>query len=298
MSARRKSLEILPEPVTRHVLFKNKARLLGFGKPYNWSLRPYVPETSEAVLATLDPTLYMPHIAQQFGLGQTLLAPSPKIANAVICTDPADLKTSIVLQSPLYRGKVELRRGMYADGLILPYRATYVVSPAGCPILIIRDTHTDMLGVAHAGLRSVIDEQRLLTNRSSRKFESVVMNLLVAMKIRDRRNAKRLEVVIAFPIEPEYFTYPLNDPKYGYINQKRMEDIVAKWGHDCISGYDDPALRAACRIDLGRIIVRQLMSFGVLEKNITTLKSPPREVWHDTREGPEGVRNLVYVQHL
>jgi hypothetical protein len=273
--------------------------LLAFGKPHDWALRPYNGEVSENALRNDAVSLYLPSIASSFGLGKMLYAPSPRLSNGEICTESDAMKRRYHIRSERYHDSVWLDRGADADGLLLGSKHVYAVSPAGCPILVLRHRHAKLLGVAHTGMRSIIDEGRL-KGEPPRRNESVVISLVGAMMDAGVRHAAHLEAVIAFPIDPQVFTYPWDHAVYGELNRKRTEELVSLWGKEAILNYADPVERRLGRPDLAAIIRSQLLSLGVPEENISVLEAPDKSVWHDTRQGNGNspARNLVLVQHL
>jgi hypothetical protein len=285
-----------PLPVADHKLFKGQVRLLAFGKPYDWSLRPYNGETPEEELADRAPSLYLPKIAQEYGLGKILLAPSPIRANAEICTESDVMKKRLAVRSTLYHDTVFLDRGAYADGMIVPPRRALVGSYAGCAVLLVWYPPANLLGVSHVAIRSALDEGRL-KGEEPRKNESAVLALVEAMKTAGVRNAAHLEAVIAFSIDPRVFTYRWDDEKYGKINRMRTEDLVNLWGPEAIFGYADPVSRTLGRPDLPAIIAAQLRHAGVPGNSISVIGTLDPNNWPDTRQDG-GMRGLIVVQHL
>jgi hypothetical protein len=230
-------------------------------------------------------------------MGKFLYAPSPRLFNAEVCAETETMPLRVEVWSKLFQNTVWLYRGKDADGLVLSRGNTYVVSAAGCPILILRDPVSNILGVAHAGLRSVYDEGKLKGERA-RKHESVVFSLSVAMRRQGVQSFAKVEALIAFSIDPQDFTFPWNHQQYGELNQKRTEYLVNRWGHEAIANYDNQKRRELGRPDLAAIIKSQCTSLGIPTENIQVLSSPPKRVWHDTRQGGDILaRNLIFVQH-
>lgn len=287
----------LPKPVFDERFWGDSVRLIGFGKPYDWSLRLYQGNTPKSELEALAPSLYLPKITLEYGMGKFLYAPSPRLFNAEVCSESETMPLRVEVWSKSHQNTIWLYRGKDADGLMLSRGNMYVVSAAGCPIVILRDSASGALGVAHAGLRSIIDEGRLKGERP-RKHESVVFSLSQAMHAHGVRNFSSVEALIAFPIDPQDFTYPWDHPEFGELNKKRTEYLVNRWGHEAIANYDNQKRRELGRPDLAAIIKSQCTSLGIPTENIQVLSSPPKRVWHDTRQGGDILaRNLIFVQH-
>ncbi len=132
----RSAAATLPSPVADLELWGNSVRLLAFGKPYNWSLRPYATGAAQEELASLAPSVFLPKVALDYDLGKLLYAPSPREFNAKTCSEAEAMKTRIRLESALFHNTIWLFRGANADGMILSKGHTYVNSPSGCPNIL------------------------------------------------------------------------------------------------------------------------------------------------------------------
>lgn len=288
----------LPEPVGDYQLFDGSVRVLAFGKPEDWSLRPYNRGGSLVGQGNLAPSKYIPKIAIDYGLAKTLYSPSSRLFNAEVCTESDCMGYRVALESKLYHNTVWLLRGADADGVLLARGHEYVVSPAGCPVVVIYHPHSKLLGVAHAGMRSLIDEGRL-KGEAKRTNESIVLGLVEAMQSAGAY-IPHLRAQILFPNDPRMFTYPWDHPVYGTLNQKRTEELVSLWGPGAVYEYENPAARKLGRPDLMAIIASQLHKIGAPSESVSVVGSPNADRWHDTRqeEANPMARNLVIVQHL
>ena len=140
----------------------------GFGQNYrgqdhDWSFSQLTKPEDASMVCSI--TKHLPEIARELGIKE-FLVPSPKDFNAKIC-QPEDLTISIEI------GKengwpVTLKRGVRADGLLLRPGETYAVSQAGCDVVVAYHEPTSQVGVAHAGRKSVIDEDHYLHNKPPR----------------------------------------------------------------------------------------------------------------------------------
>ncbi len=286
---------LLPKPIVD--LQSNYDRVLGFGKPFDWSFRPYSGEVPESALAKLAPSLYLPKIAIDYGLSKFLYAPIPSTFNALMCTEDQLMGKRVELRSLPYHTNLWLYRGVYADGTVLSSKHAFVLSLAGCSIIKMRGKGTQ-LGVAHAGRDSLIDRGRLEGKRK-RRYESIVMSLVEAM-LKTTPSVRDLEVDILFSINPEHFPHPWSHKVYGHINKLMTEDIALQWGRQCILNYEDAKKRAEGKINPEEVIRSQLISLGVLPKKIRSVPAPPRDLWADTREGNGDslMRNAVIIQNF
>ena len=286
----------LPKPTV--YLESERRRVLAFGKPHDWTFRPYSNGTvPESELRKLPPALYLPQIAVDYGLPKMWFAPIPTKSNAEICTESDAMKTRLELYSELYGSSVLLWRGAYADGTVLNLRkATGVIAAAGCPIITMwgKSTH---LGYAHAGRDCLIDREKI-QNKKARKHESVVVSLVEAMLVAN--SVRDLHAEILFPIDPHDFLHPWDHSQYGEFNKLMTEYIAKRWGTECIVEYDDPKKRALGRISQDAVIRSQLIECGVLPERITSFPAPTRNKWFDTREGnsSSSARNAIIIQNV
>jgi hypothetical protein len=287
--------EALPQPIVD--LESKYDRVLGFGKPFDWSFRPYNGGVPEQELLKLAPALYLPKIAVDYGLGKFIYAPIPSTFNAKMCSEAELMAKRVELRSSLYHTNVWLYRGAYSDGTVLKKGHAIVFSLAGCPLIKMRGNGSE-LGVVHAGRDCLIDRGRLEGKRP-RKYESVVMSLTEAM-LKTTQSVRDLEVEILFSINPEHFPHPWSHAVYGAINKRMTEEIVRLWGRQCILNYDDPKKRAEGKINPEEVIRSQLISLGVCPEKIRVEHAPSRELWADTREGngTSLVRNMAIVHNL
>src|SRR6185503_458665 len=273
----------VPRPVADLKLMGGTVWVLAFGKPHDWSLASYNAHIPLEERHNPDVETYLPVIAACAGLGKILHAPSPRLFNAEIATENEVMKTRYCVESQEYHDSVWIDRGRDADGMLLPENKAYIVSPAGCPVAILKDDGGHQpLGVTHAGMRSIINESRLermlgLPVKNYRRHESVLYRLLEKMRIKTKRDAKRLQAAVLFPIDPSVFTYPWDHPAFGALNRLRSEDIARRYGAQCVPGFGNKEEERLGRIDLGAVCRAQLMLRGVLPERITVVPSPPRE---------------------
>lgn len=294
----------LPEPVGDYELFDGSVRVLAYGKPHNWSLSEYNGKTPEAELNKLPLSLYLPGIVAEYKLPKILQAPSPALANAEICAESDVMKKRVSVFSTLFHNSSILNRGTFADGMLIRKGDAYLNSPAGCPNLIVWHKPMGLVGVAHMGLRSLVDEGRL-KGKPRRRYESAVMSLVEAVKAAGVRSVANLQATIVYPIDPQVFTYLWDDERtfpdsnltYGPFNQTRTEELVRLWGEEAIFNYRNPKERRLGRPDLMAILSAQLQAEGVPRESISIIGAPSNSEWPNSRQDGK-MRGLMIVQHL
>lgn len=294
-------------------LFGGRVRITAFGRFYNgtdreedWTVSNLRKPGDEEKDSSLSRNL--PTIARELKVNE-ILAPAPVDFNARVCWQ-RDLTVRIPLNN-----RVVVRRGTNADGCRLNPGQAYLMSSAGCPTIIAYYPKDPKQGdkikvdVAHAGLRSLIDEQEALTRLPSRKPESVVESMLHSMNCTGKKayRLKRVGAVIAFPIPPTELSYLWDHPRHGENNEAICEYIRSKWGEGCVPGNNGRGSSGARegKIDLAQIITRQFGEFGIPPENIgliltsdafwKTAGPDGHEVWYSTRGKFPTRRNLTIV---
>ena len=297
---------------TRQTLFGGSVLLRAYGKYYpdisgklevqDWALRSF--RKNGDAKKDHSVTKYLPEIGRQIE-SKIFLAPSPKMSNTKICT-ASELTEHIGITSPIYENSAWLWRGADADGIVVGKGDAVVISPGGCPAFAVLDEERGMLGIGHGSRDALIDHSRIrrkwLRDRIAepREHESVVDSLLKAMYIKSNADAKRLQVCIAFPINPAIFTHPWKSVLYGKLNRARSEDLAFRGFAQALPGFDDKKLREEGRLDLGILASLQFQSHGVSEQNITILDAPGEDVWYTTRSthGDETQRDVTIFKYL
>lgn len=282
-------LSLVRHGAYHHRLFGGKVRVLGFGPNFNgetdlnWSFKDG-PAVSK----------YLPHIASLLGT-KDIYAPKPTEFNALLCrkdalTELVEIKNGV--QS------VTLHRGALADGLILEPGDLFGNSLGGCPDLVVWRRDTNLLGVAHAGRRSVINEYKIgNTEAKMRLHESVVSQLINGLGGSPVAVKKELWAAIIFPVKPELFTHPWSDTPEGKLNEARCRRFFEQCGQKSVPGWLT-SQRMKGEIDLYSALREQLLQFGVPQRHIRLLPLP--NGWWTTRGDParNSYRNLVLIEHV
>ncbi len=161
-------------------------------------------------------------------------APYPAF-NAVIC-DSKNLKTEFASNDD---SMVEadfpdnwswvLFRGAKADGCEIPMIGAFFLASADC-LTIVALSPIGNLICAHAGGRSLYDEQLVLTGKPSREHESVVD--AIARKL--GKEMPHNEFFITGGICGHHFQHSWNDRQCGEKNKKITEYLIKRWGRQCV----------------------------------------------------------------
>jgi len=179
---------------------------------------------------------------------------------------------------------ITVRRGVTADGCIVPVGEGYVLSAAGCAAIIARRRSDGEVIAAHAGLRSL----NRAPDPGHVEFKNVVTSIVEML-------GTDIDVQVVLPIDPEQFTYPLNheDPVLAKKNRQRRQIFVAKYGHKAV-----PGPRAEGRNDIRHIIAYHFKREGT-SGNRVKVGPTTKEVqgFYTTRdESPRNTRrNLILV---
>jgi len=182
------------------------------------------------------------------GLG-VLEAFAPNVAvGSGLIIDTRYLNDRILLNgSRLFRN-----HGLPADGIMLEAGQAFVMSAAGCPIII--GVAGDDMIVTHAARDSLIDRGAVM-GKPRRKHVSVVDAMIEKFQ---KRGALPNDIVMVmlFAIPAKEFKHSFTHPKYGEYNQALAKFIVNRWS----SGFD----WINCCLDLELVFVEQARRAGVL----------------------------------
>lgn len=277
------------------------AHILGFGThisgmPINWSFRGLLDEDLQGVFLRQA----LGYVANAYGI-QEIIAPTPEFGVQVYGGNhlESDFPTQVRIQDKESLRKLTIYRGLKADGWVLGPGETYGITQAGCAIVIILDPMTGQVGVAHAGLRCVIDEEYLFGGKAKREYESIVDALIYQMTQCERARPY-LRAIIAFPISPELYLHQWDHPEWGEKNRGLCQHLMKRYGSGAV--LDNP--RELGRVDIAHIVRTQLVRKGFRADSIETLPAYDllqdeggNFLWHTTRTTDPLHRNLVLVQN-
>lgn len=132
-------------------------------------------------------------------------------------------------------GAAVLHRSQFfpADGVHLNKKGhAFMMSGAGCPIIIAADDEGEMLVVAHAGRDSLVDRGAVMGYRA-RKHVSVVGAIIEKF---GERGILPVHILMRmmFSISAAAFVHPLNHPQYGAYNRTLEGFINNRWPRGAI----------------------------------------------------------------
>lgn len=242
-----------------------------YGAPANWSVNVFQ-ETGDY---KRNPELYhrYNHISERHRLLDMFL-PAPTDFNTQIC-DRRGFNVSIHNGV----GSVRLWKGARVDGVIMPnIRHLGCGMPtADCPTILAYCQTKNTSIVAHAGLRSIIDVDRIFSGVVSPRHFSVVDSIAESFG----EHLSKVKVFITCGISGDSYRYP-----------ELTQFVTERFGSDCVLGES---------IDLKKVITRQFQAHGVthiLTDTINTFsdRTPSGEfMWHSYRRDRTPKRNLILV---
>ncbi|MEN9614486.1 MAG: Multi-copper polyphenol oxidoreductase laccase [Candidatus Parcubacteria bacterium] len=250
-------------PSGAHYVGCAKVFCFGPGKEKNdWSLNKL--QSSQDVVDSL--TAYVlfsriQHIAQTAqGRDQpirTVYAPRLDDWKANLVT-PADFPEKVTHQDhPL-----QLFRGARGAGMVVPKNTAVFFPTADCPVVIMSSPRTKQVVAAHAGLRELVDFDRVLKDTPSRPNESVIDAMIASFPESER---PFIELKTVCGIQRVCYRHPVDHPTYGAQNRKLIHDLLIRVGNDTVHSSE-----TAGRICLRSIIWYQAVPMGIKHTNISS----------------------------
>lgn len=244
-----------------------------------WSLKPIQRqediERNEDLALRISHTLFSLEIKEAFA--PNVAAFSGHIAN------PEDMTTKIFLDHAILRRNRELP----ADGVFLDPGQGFVMSAAGCPIILA--SAGDYFIAAHAGRDSLIERNAVMGKKPRRKHQSVVD--AIVDKFWQRGIPERaIVMVMMFSIPTEAFEHRFDHPTYGEYN-RRLDAFVRTQWPGCMTDGDGGMF-----LSLERVFAEQAVQQGVSKVSAYySLAEFPRLA--HTRDGSSrDRRNLIVVR--
>ena len=210
-------------------------------------------------------------------------APSVGAANAAIINP-------FVLRQRIRLGKdIRLYReyAIPADGMFVWPGEAFVMSAAGCPIIVAVSAAEGLMIVTHAGRDSLIDRGAVL-GKPARKNLSVVDAIVETMMDCGVLPGEIL-MQMHLSIPKEVFEHRFDHPQHGTYNRALNNFINMRWP-DCTTKVDNGML-----LDLEALFVEQARSAGLryVEASNSLARFP--ELTHTRSDRPE-LRNLIVVK--
>lgn len=171
------------------------------------------------------------------------------------------------------------------DAIMLEPGEGVVMWTGGCGAILAEHETTC---VAHAGWRSLVDDDRALNRACAWRLNESVVETVVR-SARNLRNPRGMRVWLRMFISHEALRFPLERGEWAEVNRRRLEYVVNRWGAQCVDctgedyGIKLPVLAAAQFYELG---VRDIdLAHSAIE--------PEAPVWQDGTKGAP--RNLTVV---
>lgn len=176
-----------------------------------------------------------------------------------------------------------------ADGVLIHKKNAFVVSSAGCPVILA--SAGDHFIVAHASRDSLIDRGAVMGNPSRPEhLSSVVYSIIGALR---KKGAFPSDITMAmlFSINAEDFEHSENHSQYGEYNSALVRYVGKRWADGIVRGENGETF-----LDLESVFMEQACSVGVRHVWTTNPLSEHRLLAH-TRDGRNPLRrNLVIVK--
>jgi copper oxidase (laccase) domain-containing protein len=222
--------------IMKHLSGKT-AEIIVLGKPYNWK----DPEN----YFYLRPILIKRNI-------KTIYIPKTSTFTGII-EDPL----SFTRESKI--GEIKIMDGCITDGIVIPKNSGVLMLSADCPTIVYHDLDNDLLIAVHAGLRSIVDKQKILNDNPSRAHESVVDDLVSYIY----KNSANYKIFVICGIHSSSFCYKISNLEFGNNNKKILDYLIKKYGEEAVPlGVNHGG------ISLYDIIKEQFIRHGINPTNI------------------------------
>lgn len=244
-----------------------------------WSLKPIQRqediEQHEDLASRISHVLFSLEIKEAFAPNVAMF--SGHIANQ------EDMTTKIFLNHAVLRRNQELP----ADGVFLEQKQGFVMSAAGCPIILA--SAGSYFIAAHAGRDSLIERNAVMGKKPRREHQSVVD--AIVDKFWQRGVPKRdIVMVMMFSIPAKAFEHRFDHPSYGEYN-RRLDAFVRTQWPGCMTDGDGSMF-----LSLERIFAEQAVQQGVSKVSAYySLAEFPR-LAHTRDGGARDRRNLIVVR--
>jgi len=191
-------------------------------------------------------------------------------------------------------GDLKIITGAKTEGIVVPVGGAILFKTADCYTVTYHDIKNDKVITVHAGLKSIIDKQKIITGVESRPHESVVDDMARYMKETDH-----YEIFLNGGIGFQSFIYNTNDPVYGETNKKILSYLIDKYGKGAV-----PLGIKHGGISMKYIIRQQFISYGIdpeliRDDGIDTYSDPKFFSHYRAKEmgWNDGGRNGILVIH-
>ncbi len=217
-------------------------------------------------------------------------------ARRVFAPNVAPSSAVIVAQKRIMRGEeiyldggITLYRNscLPADGTFLEVGDTFIMSAAGCPVIVA--TAAGKMIVAHAGRASLIDQQAIAGGHA-RAHYSVVHSIVDAFH-QHGIAPHDIHMYVMFSIPKEDFVHHLNDMIYGERNAGIIGAIDSRWPKSV-----DEEKEGETTLCLETLVVEQAVEGGVVNITATNNLSEHPSLTHTRDLLPKDTRNLIIIK--
>lgn len=154
-----------------------------------------------------------------------------------------------------------LFRGACGAGMSVPTNSAVFFPTGDCPIIVMTSKYSSTVIAAHAGLRELVDFDRVLKDTPSRPHESVVDAMCAVFTEAERAH---IEIKVVCGIQRTNYKHPITHPTYGDQNKKLLHHLQSNIGADTVR---NPGTEG--RICLYSIVWYQAVSKGINHKKIS-----------------------------
>jgi len=247
----------------------------------NWGLKPLQTQHDADKNQELVKQLY--GALKKMGVHKAY-APNVAPASAAIIeidalTEQIDLGTDIVLHR---------NSSVPADGIFLKKGDAFMMSSAGCPIIIA--TGGGQMIVAHAGRDSLID-RGVLMREPTRTHLSIVYAIAEAF-IKQGIRPNEIEMQMLFSIPAKMFKHDLNHHLYGEQNHQ-LAAFMSTWCPDGATRENGSIF-----LNLEKIFLKQAQMIGVRKAFATHSLSQFPVMAHTHDKKGRDRRNLLMVKRI
>ncbi|MFM2357565.1 MAG: Multi-copper polyphenol oxidoreductase laccase [Candidatus Parcubacteria bacterium] len=189
-----------------------------FGKPHNFR---GLSQNTE-LLQSLVHHAHEHHIA-------SLCLPMVSLFNACVAEGLSQFRKSrTVLETKVFEE-------CFVDGVRISKGEAFFVASADCPTLVFSSPNKKYVVACHAGLKSLVDYNRIYHEGRIRTHQSVVDRALEFF----RGDELNVSIGVVCGIGAHAVEYSTTDKKYGTRNSMLVEYVFGQWGGDCFAPYID-----------------------------------------------------------
>ncbi len=179
-----------------------------------------------------------------------------------------------------------------ADGVFLNQKEAFIMSGAGCPIIITSVGGKAIL--AHAARDSLVP-RNWIENNTKKQSGGIVQNIFHAIRlVVPRVKPSDIMMHMVFSIPAKSFVHCFDDPSYGDYNRALSRFVRRRW----CDGIRECVDSEGVYLDLGRIFLGQAVDLGIRNAEVSQTLDMRPDLAH-TRDGHSpSRRNLIVVKRV